>query len=273
MKILLTGSSGFIGRHIHTALEEAGHDVIAVSRKTGFNFNQMTQVADWLPQLQSVNIVINCVGIIVETKQQRFDVLHTLAPSALFRACEQSGIDRVIQISALGADDSAFTSYQLSKKAADDVLRSMSYDWFILRPSLVYGEDGASTSFFKKLASFPVLFLVDGGRQQIQPVHIDDLVNTVIACLTIQPAKQTIDIVGPRAMSFADWLKQLRQQMSNSPVRIFSVPFSLALVVAHLLHHIFPLLHPDNLRILRQGNTSSNSAMEKLIGRMPRDVP
>lgn len=273
MKILLTGSSGFIGRHIHTVLTEAGHDVVAISRKTGFNYNQMTEVKDWLPHLQSVNIVINCVGIIVENKQQRFDVLHTRAPSALFRACEQSGVERVIQISALGADEKAFTPYQLSKKAADDVLRSMSYDWFVLRPSLVYGEDGASTRLFKKLARLPVLFLVDGGKQQVQPVHVDDLVAAVQACMNSDATRQTIDIVGPRAMTFADWIQQLRQKSSPTRIRILSVPFSLALTAATLLQHIVSLMHPDNLRMLQQGNTSGKEAMVKLIGREPRDVP
>jgi hypothetical protein len=89
----------------------------------------------------------------------------------------------------------------------------------------------------------------------------------------VEPTRQTIDVVGPRAMSLAEWLQQLRRQISKSPVRIFSVPFPLALIVAYLLHYIFPLLHPDNLRMLRQGNTSRNDAMVKLIGRMPRDVP
>ena len=112
MKILLTGSSGFIGQHIYIALKASGYEVTTTSRSAGMNFNQMVQEKDWLPHLKSVDVLINCVGIIVETKRQSFINIHTRAPSALFRACEQAGVSRVIQISALGADDNAFTPYQ-----------------------------------------------------------------------------------------------------------------------------------------------------------------
>ncbi|MDH5326446.1 MAG: NAD-dependent epimerase/dehydratase family protein [Gammaproteobacteria bacterium] len=273
MKILLTGSSGFIGRQVSTALEADGHEVVGVNRADGCDFNHMLKASDWLPFLQSIDVVINCVGIIVETEYQRFDRLHNLAPSALFCACDKVGIARVIQVSALGADDQAFTEYQLSKKAADDVLRQLSCDWFILRPSLVYGEAGRSTRFFNRLARFPVLPLLDGGQQQVQPVHIDDLVCAIQACLTAEPARRTIDIVGPQVFSFAAWIQQLRQHLGKTPAFIVPIPFLFMLPVAYLIHHVLPLFHPDNLRMLQQGNTASSVAMTQLIGRCPRDIP
>jgi len=273
MKILLTGSSGFIGQHIDAALIAAGHEVMQASRCNGMDFNRMVQVSDWLPHLQHVDVVINCVGIIVETRQQQFINLHTAAPSALFRACEQAGVSRVIQISALGADEDAFTPYQLSKKAADDVLRSLALDWFILRPSLVYGEGGASTRFFRSLAKLPVLPLVSGGVQQIQPVHIYDVVDVVLACLTAKKTRQTIDITGPQAMSFADWIQRFRHKIDKTPSFIIPVPYRLMVEMAHVFHFIFPLLHPDNLRMLQQGNTASNISMLQILGRAPRDLP
>ena len=273
MKVLLTGSSGFIGKHILAALNASGYDVIAASRSNGFDFNQMIQVSDWLPRLQSVDVVINCVGIIVETKKQCFLNLHTLAPSALFRACEQAGVSRVIQLSALGADENAFTQYQLSKKAADDVLRHLSLDWFILRPSLVYGEGGTSTKFFKRLSTLPLVPLVDGGKQRIQPVHIMDLVDVVLTCLKKKSAKETIDVVGPQAMTFAEWLQRLRIKDGKAASVIIPVPYPLMLLMSYLFQFFIPLFHPDNLRMLQQGNTSSDKSMEKLLGRAPRELP
>ena len=272
MKILLTGSSGFIGRHVSSALMAEGHDVLGVNRAAGCDFNQMLKVNDWVPYLQSIDAVINCVGIIAETPKQSFERLHELAPSALFRACEQTGVKRIVQVSALGADEQAFTPYQLSKKAADDVLRLMCCDWFILRPSLVYGEESRSTRFFKGLAKYSVLPLVEGGWQQVQPVHIDDLVSTVQACLIAQKTKQTIDVVGPRAISIADWIQVLRKQLGKTRAFVFPVPFKLMLSASHLVHRMIPLLHPDNLRMLQQGNVASNEAMIRLIGRPPREL-
>ena len=276
MKILVTGSSGFIGQHVTARLKDEGHDVIAASRKTGVDFNVMLETSDWLPHLEAIDVVINCVGIIAETRQQRFNILHTRAPAALFKACEQVGVTRVIQMSALitdGTDEKSFTPYQLSKKAADDVLRNLSIDWFILRPSLVYGEGGESTRFFKMLAKLPLLALVSGGRQKIQPVHIMDLVDVVSACLTAQPARRTIDVVGPQAMTFAQWIQRLRQQTGKGQAFIIPLPYKGMLLISYLLNYWVPLLHPDNLRMLQQGNFSNDKSMMQLLGRAQRDVP
>ena len=273
MKILLTGASGFIGRHILAALHSAGHEVMKASRASGVDFNHMSSSDDWLPHLQGIDAVINSVGIIAQTRGQSFASLHYHAPAALFHACAQSGIKRVIQISALGADEHAFAPYQLSKKSADDVLRSLALEWFVLRPSLVYGAGGKSTALFQRLAALPVVPLVGQGIQRIQPVHIDDLVSAVMACLSVIPAQRTIDVVGPEAMTFAEWLTRLRKVSGKSMAPTLSIPFSWVLAVAKLGRHIVPMLHPDNLRMLQQGNTADAQPFARVLGRMPRELP
>ncbi len=273
MKILLTGGSGFMGGRIAAALESAGHELNIVDRSKGIDFNHMLNASDWLLQLQGVDAVINCVGIISETAKQSFKVLHTQAPIALFQACAKLGVNRVIQISALGADDAAFTPYQLSKKKADDVLRSLSLEWFILRPSLVYGAGGKSTALFERMANLPLLPVVDQGTQLIQPVHIDDLVDAVVACLSVKQAQQTIDVVGPRVFSFAGWLQQLRLDSGKKTVKTVSVPFKVMLTFSQFGKLCMPLMHPDNLRMLQQGNTADVEPLRELLGRMPHELP
>jgi len=273
MKILLTGASGFIGGHIAVALKSAGHEVIAATRAHGFDFNQMCSAGDWLPHLQGVEAVINSVGIIAETRTQSFSTLHYLAPAALFQACAQAGVKRVIQISALGADEHAFTPYQISKKAADDVLRSLPVHWFVLRPSLVYGPGGKSMAMFQRMAALPVIPLVGQGLQRIQPVHISDLVAAVVKCLTASPALRTIDVVGPTPITFVDWLQQLRKAGGKSTAPTLRIPFNFVLAVSHLAKYFMPLLHPDNLRMLQTGNTADVQAFTELLGRMPHGLP
>ncbi|MGB0845804.1 MAG: NAD-dependent epimerase/dehydratase family protein [Thiolinea sp.] len=271
MKILLTGASGFIGGHIYTALKNDGHQVITCSRQSGMDFNQLTSAEGWLPHLEDVDAVINAVGIIVENRQQRFDVIHRQAPVALFAACEQAGIAKVIQISALGVDEQAFTPYQLSKKAADDYLRNSSLSNFILRPSLVYGEGGASMKMFKQLASLPVMPLVGDGEYQVQPVHVSDLVATVQACLQQEASdgSETIDIVGAKALSFKDWLQAIRAAEGKKPALTLPTPFALMLGVAQIGRYIMPMMSPENLRMLRAGNTADVKPLTRFLGCSP----
>lgn len=269
MKILLTGASGFIGRHITAALGAAGHEVVAICRHTGVDFNNMRSPADWQGHLAGIDAVINAVGIIAERRGQTFSALHTRAPVALFRACAEAGVRRVVQLSALGADERAITPYHTSKKAADDALRDLPLDWFVLRPSLVYGPGGQSTALFRRLANLPLIPVIARGMQQIQPVHIDDLVATVVACLTTVPARRTLDVVGPHVFTFGEWLQALRVHGGKSRALTLSIPWPLARLAARVM----PLLSPDNLRMLQQGNTADVQPLAAFLGRMPRALP
>ncbi|RYE00682.1 MAG: NAD-dependent epimerase/dehydratase family protein [Sphingobacteriales bacterium] len=272
MKILLTGASGFIGRNLLQALRVQGHEVVTVSRSQGVNFQQMQQVSDWLAFLQGVDAVINAVGIIAEVRGQRFDVIHSLAPKALFQTCAKVGVRRVIQISALGADERAATPYHLTKRAADDELRRLNLDWFVLRPSLVYGAGGASSGLFMQLAALPVIPLVGAGQQQVQPVHISDLVASVLRCLQVQSAHLTLDIVGPQVFGFAQWLQQMRSAQGLGTARFVSIPLALVMAACRLGRYLSPLMQPDNLRMLQAGSTADVRPLAQFLGRNPVPV-
>jgi len=269
MRVLLAGASGFIGSHIQQALTAAGHEVIPADRHHGIDFNQMLKIDAWLPHLKNIDAVINAVGIIAENSRQKFENLHRLAPEALFSACSKSGVNLVVQISALGADEHAFTPYQLSKKAADDALRKLPLDWFVLRPSLVYGAGGASLAMFRRMASFPLLPLADGGRQLVQPVHVSDVVATVLQCLQAETAGKILDVVGPEPLTFAAWLNLIRQKEGKPPARILPIPFGLIVAMARVGRYLMPLLHPDNLRMLQKGNTADVQPLVEFLGRPP----
>lgn len=257
MKVLLTGSSGFVGSHIKRALDNAGYEIVC-PRHSEVDFNSVITVDDWVPYLEGVDAVINAVGIIVEEKGQRFQKLHADTPIALFQACEQLGVRRVVQVSALGADNQAFTPYQKTKLTADDFLRDLSLSWFVLRPSLIYGEGGASFKMFKTLAKLPLLGFPAGGKFEVQPVHISDLVATVIQCLKVDSsnAQKTIDIVGPSSMTIAEYIQTIRASQGKKKSTIIPVPMVLTMLSARIGHYIIPIMHPDNMRMLEQGSLS-----------------
>lgn len=268
-RVLLTGASGFIGSHIRPALRDRAVDVVAPTRRDGHDFNKMLGREAWLPLLDGVDAAINCAGTITEQRGQSFDVLHHRAPTALFQACQQSNVRRVIQISALGADEEAFTPYQRSKRAADEELRRLKLDWFILRPSLVYGEGSTSLKLFNAMADLPLIPLIDGGRQLIQPVHISDVVATVITSLTHNESRQTLDIVGPHPVRFAEWLQQLRARQGKSRGPTLDVPSAMAISSAQVMRFFSPLFHPDNLRMLQKGNYADATPLTQFLGRPP----
>lgn len=267
MNILLTGASGFIGQNLTDVLTGAGHHVVPISRRDGVDFTTMQTVERWLPRLRNVDAVVNAVGIIGETGTQRFQALHAAAPMALFYACRDAGVKRVIQISALGADDSAFSSYHLTKKSADDHLRQFDLEWFVLRPSVIYGRGGTSAEMFMRLARFPVLPVIGDGRQLLQPVHIGDVVATVMACLDARVSRQTLDIVGNETIEYVEWLQRLRLAQGRKRAMVFRTPVQLALLGAWLGQPLHPMLRPENIRMLVKGYHGDGHPWQAFLGR------
>lgn len=283
MVVLLTGANGFIGRRLTEALLAAGHRVIHAVRDPARHHDPRCAVVqadftrdfaadDWLPRLEGVDAVINAVGIIREQGAQTFDAIHVRAPSALFAACAQRGVRLVVQISALGADEQAQSAYHLSKKRADDVLRGLPVDSAIVQPSLVFGEEGASARLFTALASLPLIALPGGGNQQIQPVHIDDVVAALVALLDAPPASGTrVPLVGPEPLSLRDFLAALRGAMGLGKAHFLPVPLPLVRTAA-AAGRILPgsLLDPETLQMLERGNTAPADAITALLGHAPR---
>lgn len=270
MNVLLLGASGFVGGNLARALNAKGHGVRAVSRRHGSDLRALTDPAAWAKYLAGVDAVVNCAGIIAESRHQRFSLVHTAAPIALFDACLHKGVRRVVQISALGADGDAQSAFHLSKRAADQHLRGLDLDWLVLRPSLVYGRGGTSAELLMRLASLPLIPVPGDGKSPVQPVHVSDLVAAILRCLSGKPACRTVDAVGPDTMTIETWLRVLRASVVRSPAGVLHLPYGVAIALAGLLRSVIPVLQPDVLRMLRRGCIGDARAFARLLGRPPR---
>lgn len=281
MRVLLTGATGFIGRAVAQALRARGHTVVPATRRPPAGAQEYVQ-ADfasvpsrgwWLPRLAGIDAVVNAIGILREQGGQTFEALHHRAPAELFHACDAAGVKSVVQVSALGADASGRTGYHRSKKAADDVLRSLPLRAAIVQPSLVYGPGGTSAALFNKLALAPLLPFPAGGRMQVQPVSIDDLVQGIVR-LVEQPPEgvATYAFAGPRPIALADYLRELRTAMGESPRQwVVPVPAFLFRAGAALAGRVpGSMLDRDTADMLLAGNATQDNGLPALLGRAPR---
>ncbi|MDB5899145.1 MAG: hypothetical protein JWP41_2747 [Ramlibacter sp.] len=281
MRVLLTGATGFIGRAVAHALQGRGHAVVRVQRRPGRaasdvlqgDFAQVPERGWWASRLAGIDAVVNAVGILREQPGQSFRALHADAPSELFHACALAGVSTVVQVSALGADANARSAYHLSKRVADDVLRSLPLRGAVVQPSLVYGPGGTSAGLFNKLALAPLLPFPAAGRMLVQPVHIDDLVAGIVALVEAPPARiTTLAFAGPQPIALRDYLQELRGALGEGG-RVWMLPLptfafrAAATLAAHLPGSMLDLETAD---MLLAGNATQHNALPQLLGHPPR---
>lgn len=289
MNILVIGATGLIGSHTLAALQRAGHHAIGVSRSKPMGacgawkeleLASLTDAQAWLPHLQDIDAVINCVGIIRESRPDDFLRLHQQMPIALFAACEQAGVARVVQVSALGSEPHAATAYWRSKGAADADLLQRRLSATVVRPSLVYGDEGASSRVFTMMASLPLTLMPMAHSALVQPIHVGDLADVLVKLLTsIAPVPRELAAVGPRALTIAAYIDALRTGMALPPGRVLAIPAAPAGLLARCaeLLTLSPLT-VDSLRMLEQsadgGNTADTGPVRAILGyplRHPED--
>lgn len=285
-RVLLIGATGFIGRQLHQALLEAGHDVVPAARRAAAGVMQVdlardTQPGRWLPRLAGVEVVINAAGAFVERPGNELSALHGAGPRALFEAAAQTRVARIIQVSALGAE-SEITGYFASKNTADRYLAALPVESVVLRPSLVFGAGGGSASMLLAVASLPVLVVPRLFDSQVQPVHIDDLAAAVVRLVEApEIPRGPIAAVGPEPFSLCEYLQLLRVQLGLPAAPILTLPDAL-LRVGRLLPGLAGsgLLGADALKMLAAGSTADAGAFTRLLGRklrgpahfIPRDL-
>ena len=235
MRVLLTGANGLIGSAIAAALAREGHEVTGVSRRKNgcvstdrcitLDMRHAVTKEVWLPHLQGIEAVINCAGVLQDNATDSTTAAHADGPAALFAACEDSGVRKVIHVSAIGVDRETPTAFSRSKAKGDAALMASNLDWVILRPSVVLGPRAyGGSALFRALAVLPVIpRLPDAGKLQV--VQLADLVSTVVFFLrTDVPARVTLEIAGPEQLSVEEVVDACRMWLGCKPARRINAP-------------------------------------------------
>lgn len=292
MRIGVIGASGFIGSAVVDALERHGHDVRLIGRHTqplhdrfpGRDIRRLPPMSpprdqnaapipskDWRDLLDDLDGVVCAAGVLCgpELEQAHHHLPRTLAAQA-----KAVGVRRLIHISALGAEETAPTAFLRSKALGDAALLDDRLDgWTVLRPSLVYGPNGASAAFFSALASLPVRPRVGGGF--VRPIHVDDVANAVLACLERpHPLPPIIPLVGPDRVSLDGYIDALGNWLGQRPLASAPCPRWILGGLAAIGGKCgSPFINPDSLAMMRQGADADPTLLRNTTGASPRSLP
>ncbi|HEY7998485.1 MAG TPA: complex I NDUFA9 subunit family protein [Pseudolabrys sp.] len=274
--VTVYGGSGFLGRHVVRALAKRNYRIrVAVRRPELANHlqplgrvGQIHAVQANLRHAPSVEaaardaqVLVNLVGILFEHGRQRFDTIHAYGAEQVALAASAHGA-RLVQVSAIGADENARSVYARSKAAAERLVLAAQPQAVIMRPSILFGPEDDFFNRFAALARLsPALPLIGGGATRFQPVFVGDVATAIADAVDGYAHGGTVyELGGPEVRTF----KQLMQYVLATIERkrlLVPLPFFAAKLQATFLQYMpTPPLTPDQVESLRADNVVSEAA-------------
>jgi uncharacterized protein YbjT (DUF2867 family) len=239
MKVLVLGGYGLIGEALIGRLLSDGHHVVGLGRDVldaerrrpavrwiAVDMSRLLAAEDWLRLVAGMDVVVNAAGALQDGPRDRLDAVHWRSVVALVAACEQAGVRRFVQISAIGADLASANPFFSTKAAGDKAVASSSLAWTILRPGLVIAPTAyGGTALLRALAAFPGFIPAVMPRQPIQTVSVADVAEVVSRAVAGSlPPRLTIDLVEGNARSLAEVLSAFRAWLGLPQARVVPLP-------------------------------------------------
>ena len=272
----ILGGGGFIGRYLVRNLTKKNYRCIISTRKTfekGYLKTQATpgaiELLNWNPNnfselkeaIKNSDIVINLIGILYETRKQKFYNIHSNIPEVISKICSEVDVKKFIHVSAIGANENSKSLYQKSKKLGEDKALDNFKKTVIIRPSVVCGTEDNFTNLFSKLSILPVIPIV-GINYKFQPILVTDVADAIFQAILAKDNEQKIyEIGGPKVISFGDMVKSILKTI-NKKRFVVQMPMPIAKLQSTItdLLPIPPILTKDQCEILSEAdNIVSNN--------------
>jgi NADH dehydrogenase len=247
--ILVTGASGFVGRHVVQALIATGEDVRCLVRdpekgaSLGCELAQgdMTDAASLRRAVEGADAVVHLVAV-RQGKEERFQRVMVQGGQDLLDAAAEAGVRRFLLMSALGTreDTRDLVPYYRAKWEVEQLVQRSDIDSVIFQPSFIFGRDGGIIPTFRRLVKLaPVTPIIGSGERRIQPIWVDDMAAYFVKALDFEAAtNRTFEIGGPEQVTWNEFWARFRRALDVRRRPTIHVPVGLMRVNALLTERL-----------------------------------
>ena len=272
--IAIFGAGGFLGKYLMRQLTKLDYRVKVATRNPHlkgylkplgnpgqielFKTNIFDQ-EDVKRVLKNCDLVINLVGILYETRKQKFSQIHSQFPYLLSNLCNEIGVRNLVHISALGVKERHKSQYMQTKLQGEKNIQNTFKASVILRPSVVFGPEDKFFNTFASLAQFsPILPLIGGGKTKFTPIYVGDVARAIVKVLELNNSEPKIyELGGPENYTFKELMEILLIEIKKKRF-LMHIPFGVAKFQSYFLQMLpNPILTPDQVELLKHNNIVS----------------
>jgi nucleoside-diphosphate-sugar epimerase len=240
--LFITGSTGFIGKHLLDKISSSGYDSIrcltldakkispelAESGHLKIIQADLLDVPSYRKAIAGCDTVIHLAAATGKADARRYEEINVRGTQALVEVCEQEKVANLLHTSTIAAryPDKRYYPYAQSKERSEAIVRSSRLHFTILRPTIVVGQGGNTWNGFLRLAKLPVTPLIGDGKVKIQPVFIDDLVDCILSILGQDRFKgEVLEIGGPQAVTFEEFYGTIQHTLTDHKPGFVRLPY------------------------------------------------
>jgi dihydroflavonol-4-reductase len=246
MRALVTGATGFVGSHLVEALQNSSVEVTALARSASKAADlaqrevrvvpgDLHDIAGLERAVRDQDVVYHVAGVVAARDEADFLRSNRDGTRNILTAAEREGKPRFVLVSSLAAAGPALrgapllgtepphpvTAYGRSKLAAEQVVRSSSLPWSIVRPPIVYGPRDREVLKVFRLARLGLAPVFGDGSQELSAVHAADLAQALLAVTKVQTTiGGTYNACHPQVFTSADLGQAVGAAMGRSVIRL-----------------------------------------------------
>lgn len=257
-RLFVTGASGFIGHHLLRRLSPDQYQrVYCLTRsEPPLEISQMenvevirgslTDVERYREILEQVDAVIHLAAVTGKARPDAYFRVNTEGTRILIKQCQEAGVRRFMHVSTIAAKFPNLSQYPYarSKLEAEEIVRSSNLRYTIIRPTIVVGKGATIWHRLQQMASGPLIPVPGDGSVQIQPIHVDDLVDSILALLDQDGFyNETLELGGPEVLTIEELLRRIHQHVNGVSGHVVHVPLKVVLpVLASVEKVLYPIL-------------------------------
>ena len=273
-RILVLGGTGFVGRHVCEQLARLGWQITVPTRRAlhaasvqslpGLTVIEASvhSPADLARLMPGHDAVVNLVAVL-HGNEERFEQVHVDLPGKIAQAMRTAGVQRLVHVSALGADPQGPSMYQRSKARGETVLHNAGLEVTVLRPSVIFGAEDKFLNLFADLQAIVPFMPLAGSGTRFAPVWVADVAQAVVSCLQKPDTiGQTYELCGPDVLTLGELVQRAGQWAGVNHGRgrpVMGLPMWVGWLQAAAMELApgEPLMSRDNLASMKVDNIAT----------------